>query len=78
MGRLSLTSSSFSPPHCSLSLGVKVVVRDALDETTPFDLPLSLVLGKMPQKVFELRSPQRNLLPLTFPNDITVATALHR
>jgi phosphoribosylformylglycinamidine synthase len=53
-------------------------VKDSIDQTTPFDLPLSLVLGKMPQKIFELRSPERNLIPLQLPSDITVASALDR
>ncbi|KDO20696.1 phosphoribosylformylglycinamidine synthase [Saprolegnia parasitica CBS 223.65] len=56
----------------------KVVLHDALDDSTPVDLELDLVLGKMPQKTFtDARLP----LPgqeLVFPADISVASALDR
>lgn len=49
-----------------------------MDNSTPFDLPLSLVLGKMPQKVFHLRNPERQLTEFVLPEDVTVESALHR
>eukprot|EP01032_Pedospumella_encystans_P013082 gene13082-15084_t len=49
---------------------------------TPVDLPLSLVLGKMPQKHFHLTSPANvtvyNTPALCLPADMTVTDALHR
>ena len=38
---------------------------------TPFDLPLSLVLGKMPQKVYRFTTPPKVLNPLLLPQTIT-------
>ena len=38
---------------------------------TPFDLPLSLVLGKMPQKVYHFTTPPRVLTPLVLPTIVT-------
>lgn len=54
----------------------KVVVKDSRDGTTPVDLPLDKVLGKMPQKVFEMKrlaAPQRSL---ELPASLTVPAAL--
>jgi phosphoribosylformylglycinamidine synthase len=54
------------------------VVAVAADGSTPFYMPLSLVLGKMPQKEFYFSTPTRTLFPLHFPGDITAAAALDR
>lgn len=58
-----------------------VVVRDSLEPATsqpPFDMPLELVLGKMPQKVFTDSSKVRLLLPLQLPEGESVRSALER
>ena len=55
----------------------QVTVTDK-DGNTVFDLPLSLVLGKMPQKSFTFNTPQSTLLPLTLPAGITVPDVLDR
>lgn len=54
----------------------KVVVRDSLDASTPVDLPLELVLGKMPQKTFIDNHPKLDLRPLQLPEGTTVMKAL--
>jgi phosphoribosylformylglycinamidine synthase len=54
-----------------------VIVEDA-DGSTPFKMPLSLVLGKMPQKTFTFTSPQRVLQPLAIPAGETFLSALER
>ena len=62
----------------------RVVVHDRQNSgkggeaETPFDMPLSLVLGKMPQKSFTFKSPSVHLLPLQLPEGTTVTTALQR
>jgi hypothetical protein len=48
------------------------------DGAIVFDLPLSLVLGKMPQKTFTFTSPEKTLLPLNLPENITVMEVLER
>lgn len=55
----------------------RVVVQDS-DGSTPFDLPLSLVLGKMPQKVFEFTTAPKHTIPLALPADTTPLLALER
>ena len=47
----------------------RVVLVDSRPDChpTPFDLPLSLVLGKMPQKVYHFTTPPRVLTPLVLP-----------
>jgi len=55
----------------------KVVVKDTRDNTTPVDLPLDKVLGKMPQKVFEMKRTYTKPPPeLTLPSNLTVEAAL--
>eukprot|EP00557_Chaetoceros_sp_GSL56_P007146 CAMPEP_0176504866 /NCGR_PEP_ID=MMETSP0200_2-20121128/16181_1 /TAXON_ID=947934 /ORGANISM="Chaetoceros sp., Strain GSL56" /LENGTH=1316 /DNA_ID=CAMNT_0017904365 /DNA_START=106 /DNA_END=4056 /DNA_ORIENTATION=- len=54
----------------------KVVVRDSFDASTPVDLPLELVLGKMPQKTFVDNHCKLDLHPLTLPEGTTVMNAL--
>ncbi|RHY65730.1 hypothetical protein DYB34_006842 [Aphanomyces astaci] len=57
----------------------RVVLHDAVDDSTPVDLELDLVLGKMPQKTFvDTTEPNSFLRELVFPTDITVASALDR
>ena len=70
--------------HCTVSwLGTvgsdgRIVLRDSRDGSTPFDLPLSLVLGKMPAKTFPSDRARPVLRPLTFPAGVTCAAALDR
>lgn len=56
----------------------KVVVHDSKDNSTPVDLPLELVLGKMPQKTFIDSHIEIKLEPLAIPEGTTVASALDR
>jgi phosphoribosylformylglycinamidine synthase len=56
----------------------KVVVRDSSDDSTPVDLPLELVLGKMPQKTFSDSHRDGELKPLSIPDGVTVAEAANR
>jgi phosphoribosylformylglycinamidine synthase len=51
---------------------------EADDGTIPFDLPLSLVLGKMPQKEFHFVSSQTSTRALSLPADTTFTSALDR
>jgi len=57
----------------------KIVVKDSRDNSAPVDLPLDLVLGKMPQKTFDMKrtytTPPR---ALSLPTDLTVESALTR
>jgi phosphoribosylformylglycinamidine synthase len=56
----------------------KVVVHDSRDGSTPVDLPLELVLGKMPQKTFSDYHVEAKLEPLSLPEGTTPATAIDR
>jgi phosphoribosylformylglycinamidine synthase len=56
----------------------RVVVRDSRDDSTPVDLPLDLVLGKMPQKTFVDNHVESTLQPLSIPEGTPVAEALDR
>ncbi|KAH9106086.1 hypothetical protein AeMF1_018194 [Aphanomyces euteiches] len=56
----------------------RVVLHDALDDSTPVDLELDLVLGKMPQKTFTDKTETPVVRELVFPIDITVSSALDR
>ena len=57
----------------------KVVVKDSSDGSTPVDLPLELVLGKMPQKTFEDSHVDNSKLePLVLPEGTTVGSAVDR
>lgn len=56
----------------------RVVVKDSKDGSTPVDLPLELVLGKMPQKTFVDKHIENKLAPLQLPEGATVASALDR
>lgn len=57
----------------------RIILHDSLTNNTteaeehkkhPVDLPLSLVLGKMPQKVFVSDAMRVTHVPLTFPADL--------
>lgn len=56
----------------------RVVLHDAQDDSTPFDLDLDLVLGKMPQKTFVDTKEIDVLTELALPVDVTVRDALDR
>ncbi|KAH7485216.1 putative phosphoribosylformylglycinamidine synthase, chloroplastic/mitochondrial [Phytophthora ramorum] len=55
-----------------------VVLHDAQDDSTPFDLDLDLVLGKMPQKTFTDTKATEPVTELSLPADITLRDALDR
>jgi phosphoribosylformylglycinamidine synthase len=48
------------------------------DGSQPFNLPLSMVLGKMPQKEYKFTTPVNILNPLILPQDSTVFSVLER
>merc|ERR1719291_924929 len=57
----------------------KIVVKDSRDGSTPVDLPLDKVLGKMPQKTFEMKRLYKTPPgTLSLPADLTVESALTR
>lgn len=56
----------------------RVVLHDSEDDSTPFDLDLDLVLGKMPQKTFKDTKVTGHLKELSFPADLTLRDALDR
>ena len=56
----------------------KVVVKDSADGSTPVDLPLELVLGKMPQKTFTDSHMDTKLQPFSLPAGTTVMDAVDR
>jgi len=56
----------------------RVVVQDSSNGTTPVDLPLELVLGKMPQKTFVDDHKEIALQPFTLPENTSVSDALDR
>lgn len=56
----------------------KVVVKDSSDGSTPVDLPLELVLGKMPQKTFTDSHTEIKLEALSLPEGTTVMDAVDR
>jgi phosphoribosylformylglycinamidine synthase len=56
----------------------RVVVKDSSDGSTPVDLPLELVLGKMPQKTFKDNHLDNKLQPLKLPEGTTVKSACDR
>ncbi|ETM98442.1 hypothetical protein PPTG_24617 [Phytophthora nicotianae INRA-310] len=55
-----------------------VVLHDSQDDSTPFDLDLDLVLGKMPQKTFTDTKATEPVSELSLPADITLRDALDR
>ena len=57
----------------------RIIVHDERDSTTPVDLDLEDVLGKMPKKTFHSdHIDMPNKTPVTLPEDVTVAGALDR
>lgn len=54
----------------------KIVVTDSRDGTTPVDLPLDKVLGKMPQKTFQMKRIVQPSRALQLPASMTVPAAL--
>ncbi|XOU94998.1 MAG: phosphoribosylformylglycinamidine synthase [Candidatus Kerfeldbacteria bacterium] len=52
------------------------ILFDKNDGTTPVNLPLDKVLGKLPRKTFKLETILPTLKPLELPQDLTVASAL--
>lgn len=57
----------------------RVILREPVNTgREPVDLELSLVLGDMPRKVFNLESAEPLLTPLSLPADLKVEAALHR
>ena len=57
----------------------RVTVYDSRDKSTPYDLPLSEVLGDLPQKVFtDYRNATAPLKPLEFSPSVTSQEALDR
>jgi phosphoribosylformylglycinamidine synthase len=56
----------------------RVTVHDSSNNTTPVDLPLELVLGKMPQKTFIDNTVEQKLQPLEIPEDLDVKAAVDR
>ncbi|MHC4422912.1 MAG: phosphoribosylformylglycinamidine synthase, partial [Planctomycetota bacterium] len=56
----------------------KVVLHDELDDSTPVDLDLEMVLGQMPRKTFELDRSVPKLEPLSLPDGLSVKQALER
>ena len=55
----------------------KVVVYDASNDSTPVNLELEKILGKMPQKTFTDKHLDLNLKPLEIPEDLSFAGALN-
>jgi len=56
----------------------RVVVEDSANGKTVVDLPLELVLGKMPQKEFRMERFPKVLKPLNLPSDANVTNAVDR
>jgi len=55
----------------------KIVVHDAVDNSTPVGLELAKILGKMPQKTFKDNKINKNLKPLELPANLTLKQALN-
>ena len=56
----------------------RVTVHDSRDGSTPVDLPLDLVLGKMPQKTFVDDHQEQKLQPISIPDGLVVKDAVDR
>ena len=56
----------------------RLVLTDDADGSTPVDLPLELILGKLPPKTFELQRVAPKREPLKLPEGLTVMEALER
>ena len=55
-----------------------VRLHDATDDSTPVDMPMALVLGKMPRKTFVCDRVARPTRPLALPAPLAVAAAADR
>ena len=55
----------------------KIVVHDSSDDSTPVNLELSKILGKMPQKEFHDKRMNLKLSPLKIPSQLTFQNALN-
>lgn len=56
----------------------KVVVYDEKDDSTPVNLELEKVLGKMPPKTFHSQTLRKELSPFSLPQSITIKECLER
>jgi len=56
---------------------LRFVLRDSSDDSTPVDIELSELLGNIPQKTFEDVRLDRELTPLTLPDDLSIRDALY-
>ena len=56
----------------------RIVVHDNEDDSTPVDLELEKILGKMPQKTFTDNSVDLDLKPLELPKGLTISQALEK
>jgi phosphoribosylformylglycinamidine synthase len=56
----------------------RILLVDERDGSTPVDLDLGSVLGKMPRKVFKLEHAPPSIEPLVIPEGLTVKSALGR
>ena len=56
---------------------LRFVLHDAVDDSTPVDIELDVLLGNIPQKTFTDQRRDPGLQPLTLPPDLGVSVALH-
>lgn len=56
----------------------KIVVHDSQDDSTPVNLELAKILGKMPQKTFKDERAKQKLEAVKLDKDITISQALYR
>ncbi|MDO9043011.1 MAG: phosphoribosylformylglycinamidine synthase [Desulfocapsaceae bacterium] len=56
---------------------LRFVLHDAVDDSTPVDIELDVLLGNIPQKTFTDQRCDPGLQPLTLPPDLSVSAALH-
>lgn len=55
-----------------------IVLHDKTDGSTPVNLELSKVLGKMPQKTFTIERKEPHLVPLSIPEDSNLRKSVER
>ncbi len=56
---------------------LKFILHDSVDDTTPVDIDLPVLLGEIPQKTFTDTRNKPAAAPVQLPEDLTVAGALH-
>ncbi len=56
---------------------LRFVLHDAVDDSTPVDIELDVLLGNIPQKTFTDQRRDPGLQALALPQDLSVAQALH-